>query len=71
MKSFLNYSNVGLLGQQVNFLGLTSLEKKLWAIKHFIYPETLGAFEYYLGLTSYLRNYIHFYAQLVIPASGS
>lgn len=61
-KSFLNYPNVELLGQQVNFFDLTTSEEKLRAIKHFTYPETLGALEYYLGLTGYLRNYIHFYA---------
>lgn len=64
---FLNYPDVGLLGQQVNSLGLTTSEEKLWAIKHLTYPETLGALEYYLGLTGYLRNYIHFYAQLAAP----
>lgn len=67
IKSFFNYPNIGLLGQQVSFLGLTILEEKLRAIKHLTYPETLGALEYYLGLTSYLRNYIHFYAQLATP----
>lgn len=61
-KFFLNYSTIGLLGQQVNSLGLITSEKKLWAVKHLIYPKTLGVLKYYLGLTSYLRNYIHFYA---------
>ena len=66
-KSFLNYPDVGLLGQRVNSLGMTTSEEKLWAIKHLTYPKTLGALEYYLGLTGYLRNYIHFYAQLAAP----
>lgn len=66
-KSFFNYLDIGFLGQQVNFLGLTTSEEKLWAIKHFTYPKTLGALKYYLGLISYLRNYIHFYAQLIVP----
>ena len=66
-KSFLNYPDVGLLGQRVNSLGLTTSEEKIQAIKHLSYPETLGALEYYLGLTGYLRNYIHFYAQLAAP----
>ena len=66
-KSFLNYPNIGLLGQQVNFLGFTTSEKKLRAIKHLTYRETLGALEYYLSLTGYLRNYIRFYAQLAAP----
>ena len=61
-KSYLDYPDVVLLGQQVDSLGLTTLEQKLKAIKLFTYPATLGALEYYLGLTDYLRNYIHFYA---------
>ena len=64
---FLNYPDVGLLGQQINSLGLTTFEEKLRAIRHLTYPETLGVLEYYLGLTGYLRNYIHFYAQLAAP----
>ena len=66
-KSYLNYSDVALLGQQVNSLGLTTLERKLDAIRLLSYPETLGALEYYLGLTGYLRSYIHFYAQPAAP----
>ena len=31
------------------------------------YLEALGALEYYLGLTGYLRSYIYFYAQLASP----
>ena len=61
-KSFFNYSNVKFLGQQINFLGLTTSEEKFRVIKYLIYPETLGALKYYLGLIGYLRNYIHFYA---------
>lgn len=64
IKSYLNYLNVVLLGQQVDSLGFTTLEQKLKAIKLFIYSNTLGALNYYLGLTGYLRSYIHFYAQL-------
>lgn len=63
-KTFLNYPNVGLLGQQVNLLGLTTAKEKLNAISLLHYLDTLGALEYYLGLTGYLRSYIHYYAQL-------
>lgn len=63
-KSFLNYLDIRLLNQQVNFLGQITSEEKLRAIKHLIYPKTLYALKYYLGLTGYLRNYIHYYAQL-------
>ncbi len=64
IKSFLNYPDVALLGQQVNSLGLTTSEQKLKAIQLLTYPNTLGALEYYLGPTRYLRSYIHFYVQL-------
>lgn len=61
-KSYLNYPNIGLLGQQVNSLGLTTLDEKLKAIRLLIYPNKLDAFEYYLSLTGNLQSYIHFYA---------
>lgn len=67
IKLYLNYSNVVLLSQQVHFLGLTIFDQKLKIIKLLTYPNTLGALEYYLGLTGYLRSYIHFYAQLAMP----
>lgn len=63
-KSYLNNLNVSLLGQQVNFLGLITSAEKLKAIQLLVYPDKLGTLEYYLGLTSYFCNYIHFYAQL-------
>ncbi len=63
-KSFLKYPDIGLLGQWVNFLGLTTAKEKLKAIKLLTYPKALGSLEYYLGLTGYLRSYIHFYTQL-------
>lgn len=63
-KFFLNYFNIRLLGQQVNFLGLTILKKKLKIINFLTYSKMLNMFEYYLGLISYLCNYIHFYTQL-------
>ena len=66
-KSFLNYPDVALLGQRVNSLGLTTSEEKLKAIRLLTYPDTLGALEYYLGLTGYFCNYIHFYAHLAAP----
>ena len=46
-KSYLNYPEVRLLGQQVNFLGLAISEEKLRAIRLLAYPDTLGALEYY------------------------
>ncbi len=48
----------------MNSLGLTTAKDKLKAIQLLCYPNTLGALEYYLGLTDYLQSYVHFYAQL-------
>ena len=45
-KSYLNYPDVGLLGQRVNFLGLNTSEEKLRAIRLLTYPDTLEALEY-------------------------
>lgn len=66
-KSYLNYPDVGLLGQRINSLGLTTSDEKLKTVRLLRYPETLRALEYYLGLTGYLRSYIHFYAQMASP----
>lgn len=66
-KSFFNHSDVGLLGQPINCLGIITLEEKVRAIKQLTYPKILSALKYCLELISYLRNYIHFYAQLATP----
>lgn len=66
-KSFLNYPDVCFLRQRVYSLELTTSDEKLKAICLLIYPDILGALKYYLGLTGYLRSYIHFYAQLTTP----
>ena len=65
--TFLNYPNVGLLGQEINTLGLTTVKKNLNAIRLLQYPLTVGALEYYLGLTGYLCSYIYHYTQLAEP----
>lgn len=66
-KAFLGFPDVSLLGQRVNSLGLATSEEKLKAISLLQYPQTLGGLEHYLGLTGYLRQYVHFYAQLARP----
>ena len=63
-KTFLGYPDVQLLGRKVNSLGLISPEEKLKAISQLQFPRTLGELEHYLGLTGYLRQYVHLYAQL-------
>lgn len=66
IKFYLNYLNIGLFGKKLNFLRLITLDKKFKVICFFNYSYILGIFKYYLGLISYLRGYIHFYAQLTI-----
>ena len=66
-KTFLGYPNVKLLGRRVDSLGMATPEDKLKAISEITYPATLGDLEHYLGLTGYLRQYVHFYAQLASP----
>lgn len=66
-KTFFNYPNIGLLGQRVNSLGLTTAEDKLRAIQLLCYPDILEALVYYLGLIGYLRSYVHYYTQLAEP----
>ncbi|POS82631.1 hypothetical protein EPUL_004731, partial [Erysiphe pulchra] len=62
-KCFLNYPSVALLGQRVDALGLSSSEDKLQAISKLTFPCTLKQLEYYLCLTSWLRQYISHYAK--------
>ena len=66
-KAFLGYSDVNLLGQRVNSLGLSTSEEKLKAIAGLKFPSTLADLEHYLGLTGYLRNYIYYYAGIAKP----
>lgn len=61
-KSYLNYPDVTLLGQCVNSLGLSTSEENLKTVCLLKYSKTLKALKYYLGLTGYLRSYIHYYA---------
>ena len=66
-KTFLGYPDVQLLGQRVNSLGLTTAIEKLAAIAKIQYPLTVSDLEHFLGLTGYLRSYVHYYAQLARP----
>ncbi len=66
-KAFLGYPTVRLLGQKVDSLGLSTSEEKLKAIAKIQYPTTLQSLETYLGLTSWLRDGIPFYAGIAKP----
>ena len=64
IKTFLNYSNVNLLKRRVNFIKLFTIENKLEIIKTIKYSTTLKGLKHYFDLTNYLRNNVHYYAQL-------
>ena len=66
-KAFLGYPTVSLLGQRVNALGLATAEEKLWAIRALEFPKTLAALDKYLGLTSYLKQYVPYYTAIAKP----
>lgn len=53
-KLFLNYSDMGLVKQRVNFLRLTNSNKKFKAIYFLNYLKMLRALKYYLDLIGYL-----------------
>ena len=66
-KTFLEYPDISLLDQKINAFGLATTEDKLEAIANIQYPTILEDLEHYLDLTEYLRNYVHYYAQLARP----
>ena len=56
-----------VLSQQVNFFGLSITKEKLKAIAKLFFSTTLKALKHYLGLTSYLWNYIPRYVAKAKP----
>ena len=66
-KSFIGYPSIQLLGQRVDVFGLSTAEEKLAAISQLEFPTTLKDLETYLGMTSYLRQYTLYYAQIADP----
>ena len=60
-KSFLEYLNVQLLGQRVDFFRLSTSAKRLTVINKLRFSIILSALETYLDITKYLRNYIAWY----------
>ena len=57
-KTFVGYPTVQLLDQKVDLLSLATAEKKLKAISRLSFPATLQLLKTYLGLTSWLRDYV-------------
>ena len=64
-KSFLDYLTVQLLGQQVDVLELIIAEDKLITIVNIEFSCTLSTLEKYLGIISYLRQYILYYTVII------
>jgi hypothetical protein len=62
-KTHLGYPSIILLGQRVDGFGMTSSKERIAALGDLAFPETLKDLETYLGLTSWLRQYIPYYAQ--------
>ena len=63
-KTFIDYLTVHLLRQKMNFLKLTTTEKKLKAIFRLSYSKTLQSLETYLKLTEWLRDYVFMYVDV-------
>lgn len=66
-KTFLGYTEINLLGQRVNAVGLSSAESKLDAISKLLFPSTLAQLETFLGMTGYLRKFVPKYAAVTKP----
>ena len=62
IKVFLDYSEITLLEQRVNVFGLSTTKERLKTLTSLHISDTLAKLETYLGLTDYIRQYIHFYA---------
>ena len=63
-KTFIDYSIVHLLNQKVDFLELVIVEKKLKTISRLFFSTTLQLLKTYLDLTSWLRDYVSWYAEM-------
>jgi len=66
-KSFISFPNIKLLRQYVDSLGFTTYNEKLKAITSLSFPATTATLKTYLGITSYLRNYVQAYGKVVKP----
>ncbi len=63
-KIFLSYSFVQLLDQKVNFLNLTTDEKKLKTIARLKFLRTLKQLKIYLELTNWMKEYVLDYVEI-------
>lgn len=62
MKTFLRYTKIDLLGQQVNSISLFTAEAKLKALAKLKFLSTVLQLETFLRITKYLQKFIPKYA---------
>ena len=67
IKFFLDYLDVQLLSQRVDFFDLFTSKKRLEVISKLKFSLTLATLETYLDMIDYLRSYIVWYAQIIRP----
>ena len=63
-KVFLGFLSLILLDQIIDALKFTTAKKKLAVIVQLVFPRTLNAFEIYLKLIEWMRNYVSYYVQI-------
>ena len=64
VKKILSFFFLILLNQIMNALKFIIAKKKLIAIIQLIFSRILNAFEIYLKLTEWMRNYVSYYVQI-------
>lgn len=67
IKTFLEYTEIDLLGQQVNSIGFFIAEGKFKAIAKLKFLSTVLQLETFLGMTEYLQKFMPKYAGVAKP----
>lgn len=67
IKTFLGYTEIDLLGQQVNSISFFTAEAKFKAIANLKFPSTVSQLETFLGMTEYLQKFMPKYAGVAKP----
>jgi len=65
VKTYLDYSSIILLEQQVNEFSITTFKKQITVIQEIEFLKNFKDFETYLDFTEWLQQYISYYAQLI------
>lgn len=67
IKTFLEYTEIDLLGQQVNSISFFTTKAKFKAIANLKFPSTVSQLETFLGMTEYLQKFMPKYAGVAKP----